>query len=308
MMQKIQRVAILGAGAIGSIFATKFFDTPGFSTVLIARDARLEALRREGILVNGKPYHIPALSPEEAVEPVDLILVALKHHHMQQAIPNLGKLVGESTVFVSAMNGLESEEYIGSLYGMHKVLYAITLKVDAVRTGNQVTYTRPGVLYFGEAQNSELSPKVRRVQEAFEQARIGYETPEDMLRMLWWKFMFNVGINQASAVMRASYGAFQTDSEAKTLMNELMGEVVALAEKMRVNLSGQDIQSWYPILNSLSPLGKTSMLQDIEAGRKTEVDVFGGTVIALGKQHGVPTPINQTVVRIIHALEQNFER
>ena len=305
-MQEIRKVAILGAGAMGAYFAARFYDTPGFSTVLIASGQRLEKLKKDGLVVNGKPYLIPVIQPDEADSPVDLILVALKHRHLEEAVHDLGKLVGASTTFLSVMNGLESEETIGSIYGMDKVLYAISLGIDAVRQGNEITYTRPGIHYFGEAENLCMSPKVRCVQEAFDKAGIQYKIPEDMLRMLWWKFMVNVGINQASAVMHAPYGIFHSNPDAQGLMEALMQEVVTLAKASHVNLTDQDIKDWYPVLNRLSPQGKTSMLQDIEAKRKTEVDVFGGKVIELGKAHGIPTPVNQTVFQIIKILEQNF--
>jgi 2-dehydropantoate 2-reductase len=303
-MQEIKTVAVIGAGAMGAIYATHFYHTPGFSPVFIARDQRLEKLQKDGIIVNGSPYFIPAIRPEDASSPADLIIVSLKHHQLEEGIRDLGSLVGSSTVFLSVMNGLESEETIAALYGKEKVLYAVSFKVDAVRSDNQITYTRPGIIYFGEAQNKTLSANVQRVQRAFDQAGLSYETPEDMLRMLWWKFLFNVGINQASAVLRAPYGLFQSNREAQELMEALMEEVVVLAQRLAINLTAEDIQGWYPVLHALSPQGKTSMLQDIEAQRKTEVDIFGGKVIALGKANGIPTPVNQTVVRIIRAMEQ----
>ena len=299
-MDKIQRVGILGAGAMGAYFAAQFYEA-GFNTHFIADGERLERLNRDGIVVNGKRYCIPALSPGQAEAPVDLLLVALKHHHLQQAVPALGRLVGEATNFLSVMNGLESEAYIGSIYGMHRVLYAISLQIDAVREGNQISYTRPGIHYFGEARNDRLSPPVLAVQAAFARAGIRYETPPDMIRMLWWKFMINVGINQASAVLRAPYGVFQTQPEAQGLMEALMREVLALAQAAQVNLTEQDVKDWYPVLNRLSPHGKTSMLQDVEAGRKTEVDIFAGKVIALGEQYGIPTPVNRNVYQILKA-------
>jgi 2-dehydropantoate 2-reductase len=303
-MQEIQKVAILGAGAMGAYFAERFFHTPGFSTVLVASGPRLDALRRDGIIVNGELCRIPAIDPQEADGPVDFILVALKHHQLEEAVRGLGCLVGEETTFLSVMNGLESEEIIGSIHGMDKVLYAISVGIDAVRAGNRVTYTRPGVHSFGEAQNRIITPKVRRVQQAFDRAGIRYDNPPDMIRMLWWKFLINVGVNQASAVLRAPYGVFHTNSDAQALMESLMQEVLALSDAMGKGLTDQDIRDWYPVMRRLSPQGKTSMLQDIEAGRKTEVDVFGGAVVRLGQQHGVPTPVNQAVVRMIRVMEE----
>ena len=133
------------------------------------------------------------------------------------------------------MNGLDSEEIIGAAYGMDKVLYAISVGIDAVREGNQITYTKPGMHYFGEATNTQVSPRVEAVQDAFRRARIPHETPHDMLRMLWWKFMVNVGANQASAVMRAPYGVFQSSPQARALMEALMREVIQLARVAGVN-------------------------------------------------------------------------
>ena len=169
--------------------------------------------------------------------------------------------------------------------------------------GNTITFTKPGKHFFGEANNAQPSERVRRVQAAFDKAGIIYETPVDMLRTMWWKFMINVGMNQASAVMRSPYGVFQRSAEAQALMEALMQEVIVLAERVGVNLVAQDVADWYGFLNTLSPEGKTSMLQDVEAGRKTEVEIFGGKVVALGKEHGVPTPVNETVLRIIRVLE-----
>jgi 2-dehydropantoate 2-reductase len=304
-MREIQRVAILGVGAMGAYFASRFFDSPDFFPGVIARGQRLERLKREGMVINGKHYEFPVIDPNESSSSMDLIIVALKHHHLEEALQGLEKLVGDTTIFLSVMNGLESEEYIGSLYGMDKVLYTISVGIDALREGNQVTYTKPGKHYFGEANNAQLSQRVLQVQDAFERAEIVYEIPEDMIRIMWWKFMINVGMNQASAVMRAPYGVFQNTPSAQELMEALMREVIALAEALEINLTSRDIDDWYAFLNTLSPQGKTSMLQDIEAGRKTEVEIFGGKVVELGKVHGVLTPVNQTVLHIIRVLEQN---
>ena len=303
-MKPIRTIGILGAGAMGAFFAESFAKVSSFSTFLIADGRRVDRLQKDGVVINGKQYFFKVLRPGRAEIKLDLILVALKHPQLKEALAGLGSMVGENTLFVSVMNGLESEEIIASVYGSEKVLYAISVGIDAVREGNQITYTKPGRHIFGEANNSTLSEKVLRIQEAFSTAGIQFETPVDMLRMLWWKFMVNVGVNQASAVLRAPYGVFHNDPDAQALMEALMREVVILAQASKVDLSEKDIRDWYPVLRSLSPTGKTSMLQDVEAGRKTEVDVFGGKVIELGRSLGIPTPVNQTIVQIIKVNER----
>jgi 2-dehydropantoate 2-reductase len=297
-------IAILGAGAMGSAYAARFAEAPDCKTVLVARGERRDRLAREGIVVNDVTYRLSVVHPEEVAEPADLILVALKHHHLPGAVGDLRVLVGPETTILSVMNGLDSEEILGAVYGMDKVLYTVAVGIDAVREGNRVTHTKPGTLYFGEATNDPPSERVRRVGALLDRAGIAHETPPDMIRTLWWKFMINVGVNQASAVMRAPYGTFQISPEAQALMETLMREVIVLAEAEGVDLGEQDIRAWYDFMNGLSPEGKTSMLQDVEAGRKTEVEMFAGKVVELGAKRGIATPVNETLLHIIHVLEE----
>ncbi len=304
LVKEIKKIAVLGAGAMGAAYASRFFNAPGFSTVLVAREPRYEPLKAEGLVVNGKHYSIPVVHPDEAASHADLVIVALKNHHLPEAVHDLRNLVSDQTILISVMNGLDSEEYLGSVYGMDKVIYAIAVAIDATREGDSVNYTNPGKIIFGEAENSRPSERVRLLQAAFEKAGIASETPVDMIRMLWWKFLVNVGVNQASAVMRAPYGVFQSSPDARSLMKTLMREVIVLAQREGVNLEEKDIDEWSAIMKTLSPKGKTSMLQDIEAGRKTEVEIFAGKVVELGGKHGIPTPVNQTLLNIIHVLEQ----
>jgi 2-dehydropantoate 2-reductase len=303
-VKEIKNVAVLGAGAVGAFYASKFFEGPELSTVLVAREPRYDRLKAQGLVINGKHYSIPVVHPDEVTPPADLIIVALKNHTLPEAVHDLKNLVGDQTTIISVMNGLDSEEYLGSVYGIDKMLYAIAVAIDALREGNSVTYTNPGKVFFGEADNSHLSERVRRVQTAFERAGVVTETPTDMIRMLWWKFMVNVGINQASAAMRAPYGVFQSSPDAQALMETLMREVLVLAQRVGVSLGEQDLEEWNAVLKTLSPNGKTSMLQDIEAGRKTEVEIFAGKVVQLGQSYSIPTPANQIMLSIVHVLEQ----
>jgi 2-dehydropantoate 2-reductase len=302
-MGPIQRIAVVGGGAMGAFYATRFFDVDPSCVSLVADGERCERLRDQGLVVNGRSYAVPVLRPGDTAPPSDLVLVAVKNHHMDQALRDMQSRVGEHTVFLSVMNGIDSEEQLGRAFGMEKVLYAVALGIDSVREENRVTYTTPGVVHFGEAENREISERVRRVQELFDRAEIPWETPEDMIRTLWWKFMINVGVNQSSAVLRAPYGVFQRSQEARDLMEAAMWEVIAVAEHAGVSLNGQDIENWKTVLFTLGPEGKTSMLQDIEAGRKTEVEIFSGRVLELGETYDVPVPVNRVLFQILKAME-----
>jgi 2-dehydropantoate 2-reductase len=299
----IKKIAILGAGAMGGAYAAMFDTAEAFDTLFVARGPRAKRLAQAGLIVNGRALHLPVVQPDHTAAPADLIIVALKDHHLKGALDDLKPLVGEQTTIISIMNGLESEAVIGEVYGAEKLLLSIAVGIDALRDGNRITYSNPGKILFGETRNREISPRVRQLQEAFTRAGLPHETPEDMRRTLWWKFMINVGMNQASALMRAPYGVFQTSEDARALMRALMQEVITLARASDVNLAETDIEDWCAILQTLSSDGKTSMLQDIEAGRQTEVDVFGGKVVALGKALGITTPVNAALRHAIRVLE-----
>ncbi len=305
-MSSIKRISLIGTGAMGAFYASKLFDMDPRCISLIADGERCERLRKKGFFVNDRHYVLPVVRPDDQSAPPDLIMVAVKHYHLPKAIRDIKNSIGHNTILLSVMNGIDSEERLGAAYGMEKVLYAVAVGIDALREDNRLTYTTQGRLFFGEAENRVISERVKALQALFDRAGITYETPVDMIRVLWWKFMINVGINQASAVLRAPYSEFQTSQEAKDLMESAMREVITIARKAKVDLTEKDIEDWYSVLSNLSPQGKTSMLQDVEAGRKTEADMLAGRVIELGKAYHIPTPVNEDIFKRLKAMEHEY--
>ncbi len=305
-MKPIQKVYIAGLGAIGSVFAARIYESnPDWVTVIADRD-RIERYRDCGVSVNGKAYSFRFIEPDTKASPTDLLVIAVKQHHLDQCIKDIRNFVGEETIILSLLNGITSEEIVGKEYGMDKLLYSFVVGTDAVREGTKTRFSNIGRIVFGEAANTAYSAKVNMVKEFFDRTGVPCRIPDNMLRELWWKFMMNVGINQISAILRAPYRVFQKIVEARELMVTAFWEAVQLSEKTGINLGEEDIQSALKIIDTLAPGGKTSMLQDIEAGRKTEVEIFAGTVIELGTRYGVATPVNQILYRMIRILEQTY--
>jgi len=302
-MSSIEKIGIIGAGAIGASFASMFYAKSQNSVSFIAGEGRFSGLKRDGVVVNGKRFDIPVYIPGHFPRPPDLVIVAVKHHHLDEAINDLQGVVGDETVILSFMNGIESEETIGSMLGPEKVLFSVVLGIDAVRISNSTTYSSQGRVFFGEITNSVHTERVKKIKELFERTGINYVIPDDMIRTLWWKFMINVGINQVSAAIRAPYRRFQVPGEARSLMDSAMREVMTISQRQGIDINEKDIKNWHDVLSKLSPDGKTSMLQDVEAGRKTEVEMFAGKVIQLGRRFGIPTPVNDALFQKISALE-----
>jgi 2-dehydropantoate 2-reductase len=306
-MKEIRTVALIGLGGIGCAYGHKIQDEMPESLKVIADAERIKRYRKNGFIINNKPYNFNYVNPEENTETVDLIILSVKYNELSSAIKEINSFVGKDTIILSFLNGISSEDIIGEAYGKDKLLYSYCVAIDAIRERNKVEFSSSGKVMFGEGKNSTLSEKVVLVKKFFEKTKIAYEIPEDMLHSLWWKFMINIGINQTSAVLKAPYGVFQQNIDAREFMEMAMLEVIAVWDKLGTGLTKVDLKDWYKILDNMSPHGKTSMLQDVEAKRKTEVEMFSGALSKLGKKCSVPTPVNDTLYRLIKATEWMYK-
>lgn len=303
-MSEITNVIIIGLGAIGGIYAAKLQQyNPDCVRVLID-ESRLERYKARGILMNGVRHDFEYVLPGDNPQKADLILIATKVDGLKDAIDAIAGFVHDETIILSLLNGISSEDEIAARYGWERVLHAYFVGHGSTRSGNAITFDGVGRIVFGEANADGQSPRVEKVRRFFDRAGIDYETPDDILFGMWCKFVLNVGINQASAVLRASYGDFQRSGQARAIADALMQETVAVAEKVGIRNIDAILPWCDNFIHNAPPAFKSSMLQDIEAGNKTEVDMFGSVVCALGEKYGVPTPHNATFVKLIKALEE----
>ncbi len=292
-------IMLVGLGAIGVIYADRLHKSYPDSFSVLVDTERKDRYLKDGVYLNNELCSFVYITPEDDVEPADLMLVSVKQHHLAHAIDLMQPFINENTVILSLLNGITSEEILAQAFPESHVLHGFCVGTDAVRLGTRTNAANIGKIVFGEKDQPVPSEKVVAISQLFEGADIPSQVPEDILREQWWKFMMNVGINQVSSVSGATYGDFCKRPEALELSIMASREVVTLASYENVSLTEDDIEKYVSIISSLSPKGKTSMLQDVEAGRQTEVELFSGTVIALGQKHGVKTPVNDVLYRLI---------
>lgn len=302
-MIEMTNVYIAGLGAIGSMIASRLHKNCCLK--VIVDTGRKQRYTEDGIYVNEVKHDFEYITPEDNEAPADLLIIAVKNRHLDQTIKAIRPFVVKNTCILSLLNGIDSENIIGSQFGMEHMLYSFIVATDSVRMKNRTNYTNVGKIVFGE-KNSEITPRVKAVKALFEKSMIGVEVPEDIIREIWWKFMLNVGINQTSAVLRAPYGLYQISETARSLMRDACMEVLMIAEKKKINLTNEDINKYFQLINGLSADGKTSMLQDVEAGRITEVETFAGAVIRMGKEFGISTPVNEILYKMIKTIEESY--
>ena len=303
---QIKKVAIIGAGALGTLYGDFLTRKLGKQSVCMVADAhRIEKYRRESIYANGALCDFTYADAAQKTGPADLVLFAVKYTQLNEALQTAENQIGPHTVILSLLNGITSEEQIARRFGKEKVLYCTAQGMDAVKEGNSLTYKHMGMLCFGEADGT-VSEKVQSVADFFQSAGLAYEIPDNMLQRLWGKLVLNTGINQSVAVFETNYGGVQRSGPARDLMLGAMRETLQVAQAEGIRMRENELNYWLQLIDTLNPEGKPSLRQDIEAFRKTEADLFGKTVCELGQKHGIETPYNAYLYKRITEMEAAY--
>ena len=301
----IRKTAIIGMGALGLLFGDIIMDAWKRDCVdYILDEDRLLKYREKSFSVNGKAQNFQMCSAEEA-EPYDLVIVAVKWNSLPSALSAMRRCVGEDTIIISALNGISSEKIIGEKYGKNRVLCCIAQGMDAMYANGALCYTKAGELHLGVFDDVQR-PLLEKVCEFFERSSMPYVAEEDILHRLWAKFMLNVGVNQTCAAFGTNYAGALAPGAARDAMCGAMRETIALANAEGIALSEKDLEIYIEILKTLHPEGLPSMAQDIVAHRKSEVEMFSGTVIKMSAVHGIKAPINEFLYNKIQEIEANF--
>ena len=294
---KITRIDIVGLGALGTMYAGYFSEHIGRENVRVLMDAeRLKKYQMNGSWVNGKQLDLNAVDAAMETEPAQLMVFAVKYSGLRAAMDSVAHLIGDGTVIMSLLNGIRSEHELGERFGMEKIIYCTAQKMDATREGSHVRYVSHGDLALGITQNGRRK-NLDAVTDLLDRTAFPYFLPDDMQKALWSKLVCNVGVNQAVAYFEGTYATVQTEGEPRTMMLDAMRECVAVGQAEGVALSEDDVVYWRDIVDRLAPEGLPSMRQDAKAGRKTEVELFAGTVCELGRKHGIATPVNNVFLK-----------
>ena len=302
----IKKVAIVGFGGMGAMYAAHLSSQAANVDCEVVADAdRVTHYRKEGLVFNGKSMPINFRSYEEVKSPYDLVIFAVKYHCLPGAILQSRRLVGSETTIISVLNGIVSEDVLAEAFGSKFVLPCVAQEMDTSKTGSIVTCGSIGVLALGVFDERELS-RLKKVTDFFASVDLPYIVPDDINHQLWGKLMVNTGVNQACAVYDCDFEGIHSPGVPRSAMIEAMREVAAVASKRGIDLGEDDLRYWIDIIDALNPSGRPSLRQDILAQRKTEVDLFSGTICALGDEHDIDTPVNDMFYKRIKEIEATW--
>ena len=303
---KIENAALIGLGAMGVFFAPRLKAGLGREHFcVIAEGERRERLENRGVTVNGINYRFRVESPQEGT-PADLLIIAVKDTGLAQAIRDIRQFVGENTVILCVMNGVESEEKVAAAYGWEHMLYSYMKIPVELKNGAYDFDPDGGFVAFGEKKNEVLSERVQAVKAVFDRCHIPYRIDLDMELGLWQKFMSNIGENMTCALLGVPFKALAESEHARAIKRMGMREVQEVAGKLGIRLTDEMAEAAMnrPIT---APYNRPSTLQDLDAKKRTEIDMFAGTVVRLGRKLGVSTPVNELFYHGIRVLEEKNE-
>jgi len=300
---KIETVAVLGAGAIGAYFIWGLSEKLGKNLWIIAEGDRAERLKSDGLMINQKNYRLQVKSPEEA-KGADLLLIATKYGALRGLLPDIERVVTSNTVVMSLLNGVDSEEIIAEKIDRNQILYSF-MKIASERRENQIFFdgsSTPG-LFFGEADNPEVSKRMEALAELFRDTEIHFQMCSDIKREIWYKYALNISINLPQAIVGCGAGAYDSSEHMAFLSEQLRREVVEVAAAKGIDISKTDSKTIKRA--KTTDHARYSTLQDLDAKRHTEIDMFSGTMIKEAKEVHIKVPYNEFAFHIIKAMEEN---
>ena len=297
----IKNVLICGLGAVGMTFACKIQRVLPECLKVLVDVERLKRYSQNPPKMNGEEKFFDYVLPYETDYKADLVIIATKFDALESVCRNLKNFVDENTIILPILNGIEAEEYVAEIYGWDKVLYGYFIGHSAMRVGNSVVQDGVGKIVFGGASAASAD-----VADFFTRVGIDFDNPENIKYAKWLKFALNVVSNQSSCILKMTFGDMQKSERFQAFARNIVREVMELAHLEGVEGWQNLEEDFIKALFTMSEDGKTSMWQDVEAGKKTELEIFAGTVLKLGAKHGVPTPYNQVMYEMIRIIEEKF--
>lgn len=299
---EIKKVAVLGAGAVGSYVIWGLSARRDIELGIIAVGERAERLKRNGCSINNAVYRPQVWTPQEALG-ADLIIVSLKYGALPGALDAIRTAVSENTSVMSLMNGVDSEEIISGAVGGEHVIYSL-IKVASHRESSGYHFdpeTTIGIVY-GEVSAPFESERVLAIDRLFAGTGIHFRHTEFIREEIWSKFRLNVCNNLPQAILGAGVGCYQDSIHMQSISTGLRSELEAIAAAKGIDISKADASSTRG--SAVPRAARYSTLQDLDAGRHTEIDMFSGVLMRLGKELGIPTPYNEYTFHMIKALEE----
>ena len=306
------RVAVVGAGAVGGYFGA-MLARAGAPVTLIGRSRHVDVWRRNGLFLQSANFQgtIPVQTSTEldAARDADLVLFAVKAVDTEETARQLAHHLRAGALVISLQNGVENVPLMRAAAALDPVA-AVVYVASAMPTPGRVKHGGRGDLLIGDLpgrRGGRRDAVLTRVSAWFEAAGVPCRVSADIEVDLWAKLITNVALNAISAVVHATYGEAVASAESREVIRLLVNECVAVAFASGFALPAVDyVQLVWEFAEKVGAV-YASTSQDLERGKRTEIDALNGFVVRRGAELGVPTPVNQTLLALVKLRERRFE-
>lgn len=288
------RIAIMGSGGVGGYFGGRLA-AAGEDVTFIARGAHLDAIRAHGLVLEstlGDVTVTPAQASDDpaAVGPVDLVIFTVKLYDTEAAAEATRPLLGPATGVVTFQNGVDSTEVLGRLLGIEHVIGGVAQIGAVVARPGVIRHSSPFARFlFGELDGAP-STRVEALAQACTAAGIDHEVSTDISLAIWRKMIFLAPMSGMTALLRQPIGPIRADPDTRAMLERCIDEAVQVAIAARVQVTDSAVEETMGWVDALAPGMRSSMLEDLEQGRRLELPWLSGALVRLGRTLGVPTP------------------
>ena len=307
------KICVLGAGALGCAIGGTLSEA-GNEVWLVNRDAKhVEVMNRTGLTLRSdgvdRLVRVKAATHADGVDlasgPVELVIVLVKSFHTREVMESAGAILGKDTLVLSLQNGVGHEDVLASAVGRDRVLAGKTYAGGVMLApGHIIAGVRGKETIIGEL-SGDASARAQRVAAVFNAAGLATTVSANIMVTIWEKLFVNVATGALSGITRLPYGLLYQVPEVEACAVAAVAEAMAVARAAGIPVTTTDPRApWVKAAAGLPFEFKASMLQSLENGSITEIDYVNGAVVELGRKHGVPTPVNQTLVACMKGVEK----
>jgi 2-dehydropantoate 2-reductase len=304
------RFAVIGAGAMGSLYGG-LLARAGFDvTLLDTWAAHVAAIAREGLRLEGITgdlvVEVAATTDHAAVKPVDVAIILVDANATPQAARIAERVLGPDGFAVTLQNGIGNLEALAAVLGERRVIGGLSYHSAAVQGPGHVRHTHAGPTWLGELSGSR-TPRLDRLAADVAAAGFTPEIVDDIRALVWGKFVHNCAINAICAITGLRVGEIPRHPGADALQTRVVEEALAVVRGRGVRLPDPDPLHTIKAFCRVK-FNKPSMLQHVEQGKRTEIDALNGAVVREGRALGIPTPYNEAVTWLAKTVEARMRQ